>query len=138
MFYHSSYHLMNYKTISRIAVSLILVLLVSSFTFDVPAKKFSPVGSWEYSVPGVAEGYETGTMIISEDGEDYKVTMQLNEYFKTDAEKVVYKNKALSFSVWVETEEIKISGTFEGETFTGKVSYSEGDFDLKAVRKTAE
>lgn len=129
---------MNYKTISRLVVSMILLIVVSSFTFDAPAKKFSPVGSWEYSVPGVPEGYETGTMIIAEDGSGYKVTMQLNEYFKAEAEKVVYEKKVLSFSIWVESEEIEISGTFEDDTFMGKVSFSEGDFDLKAVRKAAE
>jgi hypothetical protein len=129
---------MNYKIVSRGALTLLLVVLVSSFTFDSPAKKFSPVGSWDYSVPGVQPGYETGTMIIAGDGKDYKITMVLNEYFKTDAEKVVYNNKKLSLSVWVETEEVLISGTFDGDNFSGKLSYFEGEFDLKAVRKAAE
>jgi hypothetical protein len=129
---------MNYKNISKAVVSLFLVVLISSFTFDAPAMKYSPVGSWEYSVPGIQAGYEAGTMTISEDGKSYKVTMQLNEYFKVDAEKVVYKKKTLSFSVLVETEEVLVSGTFDGDKFTAKLSYSEGDFDLTALRKTAE
>jgi hypothetical protein len=129
---------MNYKNISNAVVSLFLVVLISSFTFDAPAMKYSPVGSWEYSVPGIQAGYEAGTMTISEDGKSYKVTMQLNEYFKVDAEKVVYKKKTLSFSVLVETEEVLVSGTFDGDKFTAKLSYSEGDFDLTALRKTAE
>jgi len=129
---------MNNKNISKAVVSLFLVVLISSFTFDAPAMKYSPVGSWEYSVPGIQAGYEAGTMTISEDGKSYKVTMQLNEYFKVDAEKVVYKKKTLSFSVLVETEEVLVSGTFDGDKFTAKLSYSEGDFDLTALRKTAE
>ena len=129
---------MNYRNISNAVVSLFLVVLISSFTFDAPAMKYSPVGSWEYSVPGIQAGYEAGTMTISEDGKTYKVTMQLNEYFKVDAEKVVYKKKTLSFSVLVETEEVLVSGTFDGDKFTAKLSYSEGDFDLTALRKTAE
>jgi hypothetical protein len=129
---------MNYRNISNAVVSLFLVVLISSFTFDAPAMKYSPVGSWEYSVPGIQEGYEAGTMTISEDGKSYKVTMQLNEYFKVDAEKVVYKKKTLSFSVLVETEEVLVSGTFDGDKFTAKLSCSEGDFDLTALRKTAE
>ncbi len=126
---------MNHKTISRGVFALLLVVLVSSFTFDSPAKKFSPVGNWEYSVPGVEPGYETGTMIITQEGKKYKVSMELNEYFKVDAEKVVYKKNDLSFSVWVETEEILVSGTFDGDKFTAKLSYSEGGFDLTAIRK---
>ena len=129
---------MNYQNISKAVVCLFLVVLISSFTFDAPAMKYSPVGSWEYSVPGIQAGYEAGTMTISEDGKSYKVTMQLNEYFKVDAEKVVYKKKTLSFSVLVETEEVLVSGTFDGDKFTAKLSYSEGDFDLTALRKTAE
>lgn len=129
---------MKYKTVFRGLIFMVLVILASSFTFDIPAKKYSPVGSWEYSVPGVQVGYESGTMIIAEDGKDYKVSLQLNEYFKVNAENVVYKKKNLSFSVYVETEEILISGTFEGDEFSAKLSYSEGDFDLIAVRKLAE
>ncbi len=129
---------MNYKVDARVVLSLFLVVLISSFTFDAPVMKYSPVGSWEYSVPGVQAGYEAGTMTVIEDGKGYKVTLQLNEYFKVDAEKVVYKRKTLSFSVRVETEEILVSGTFDGDKFTAKLSYSEGDFDLTALRKTKE
>jgi hypothetical protein len=128
---------MNYKTASRGGLILLLALLVSSFTFDSPAKKYSPLGTWDYAVPGVQPGYETGKMVITADGKEFKVTMVLNEYFKVDAEKVVYKRKSLSFSIWVESEEILISGSFEGDNFTANLSYFEGDFDLSAVRKAA-
>ena len=125
---------MKRKTVSRGLVFMLLIILVSSFTFDSPIKRFTPVGSWEYSVPGVQAGYETGTMIIAEDGKEYKVTMQLNEYFKVDAENVVYKKKDLSFSIYVETEEILVSGTFDGDEFKGSLSYFQGDFDITAKR----
>jgi len=126
---------MEGKIIFRGLIFVVLLILVSSFTFNMPVKKFSPVGSWEYSVPGVQLGYESGTMIITEDGKDYKVSLQLNEYFKAEAENVIYKRKNLSFSVYVESEEIFISGSFEAGKFSAKLSYSEGDFDLIAVRK---
>ena len=117
---------------------MIILIMVSSFTIDAPVKKYSPVGSWDYSVPGVGEGYESGTMLISEDGKEYKVTLQLNEYSKVVSEKVVYKKKEISFTIYVETEEILVTGTFDGEIFTAKLSYSEGEFDLSAVRRAAE
>jgi hypothetical protein len=129
---------MNFKNVFMGALAILLVVLVSSFSVDAPAKKYSPVGSWEYSVPGVQPGYETGTMIIAQEGKDFKITMVLNEYFKTEAEKVVYNRKMLSFSVWVETEEVLVSGSFDGDQFTGKLSYFEGDFDLTAMRKAGE
>jgi len=129
---------MGSKTIFRGLIFVVLLILVSSFTFNFPVKKFTPVGSWEYSVPGVQLGYEPGTMIITEDGKDYRVSLQLNEYFKTEAENVVYKRKDLSFSVYVESEEILISGSFKADKFSAKLSYSEGEFDLVAVRKHVE
>jgi len=129
---------MVYKTVLRGAVSLVLLILVSSFGIDTPVKRYTPVGIWEYSVPGVQAGYESGTMIISEDGKDYKVTMQLNEYSKVVAEQVNYKKKEMSFTIYVETEEIMVTGTFDGDKFTAKLSYSEGDFTLSAIRKQAE
>jgi hypothetical protein len=129
---------MNDKNVVRVVLSLFLVVIMSSSTFDVPVLKYSPVGSWEYSVPGVQAGYEAGTMTIIEEGKGYKVTLQLNEYFKADAEKVIYKKKNLSFSILVENEEILVSGTFDGDRFTAKLSYSEGEFDLTALRKAAE
>ena len=126
---------MIYKSFLRGVVSVIVLIMVSSFTFDAPVRKYSPVGSWDYSVPGVGEGYESGIMLISEDGKEYKVTLQLNEYSKIVAEKVVYKKKEISYTIYVETEEILISGTFDGDNFSGKLSYFEGDFDITANRK---
>jgi len=125
---------MNYRKISSISLALLLFMLLSSFTGEAPVKRFSPEGSWEYSVPGVQPGYETGTMIVAKDGKEYKVTMALNEYYQVAAEKVVYKKKQLSFSVWVETEEILVSGMFDEDRFAGKIQYSEGEYNLTAVR----
>ena len=125
------------RTISRSLFALLLVVLVSSFTSHAPAKKFSPAGSWDYTVEGVPAGYETGTMIIVKNGKNYGVTMALNEYYKTEAERVAYKKKDLSFIIWVESEEVSISGTFDGDTFTGTVSLSQGDFEMIA-RRNAE
>ena len=125
---------MKTRTIFSSFLALMLFVTVSSFTTETPAKKFTPVGTWEYSVVGVPPEYETGKMIVTEEESSMKVTMSLNEYVKAEGEKVIYKNKSLSFIVWVESEEITISGTFDGDQFTGTVSYSEGDFDFTASR----
>jgi hypothetical protein len=125
---------MRYKFVLRGVLAMILLIMVSSFAFDAPVIRYTPVGSWEYSVPGVQAGYESGTMTIAEDGKEYKVTMQLNEYFKADAESVVYKKKDIIFTIYVETEEILVSGSFEGDEFKGSISYSEGDFTITATR----
>jgi hypothetical protein len=129
---------MNPKSIAGILLSLVFLTLTSSFATESSVKKSSPVGSWTYSVPGVPEGYETGTMIISEEGKVLKVTLKLNDYYSVEAEKIVYQKKDLSFSVWVESEEILIAGTFDKDTFKAIVSYFEGDFELTATRVPSE
>ena len=129
---------MNFKTFSKGLLALLFVVMASSFTFDSPTAKYSPEGTWDYSVPGVQPGYENGQMVIVKDGKSFKITMVLNEYSKVDAEKVVYKKKDLSFSVWIETEEITVKGSFEEDTFKGTLSYFEGDFKITAERKAAE
>jgi hypothetical protein len=127
---------MNYTNASRVMITLLLVVLASSFTVEPPAKKFTPVGTWEYSIPGVQPGYEKGSMIIAEDDKNYKVSMELNEYYQTDAENIIYKKKKISFSFFVETEEILVTGTFDGDDFSGSLSYFEGDFKITAKRNT--
>lgn len=129
---------MNFKSIAGTLVCLVILTLTSSFAPESSVKKFSPAGSWTYSVPGVPEGYETGTMIISETGKVLKVTLQLNEYYSVEAEKIVYNKKNLSFSVWVESEEVMIAGTFEENTFKAILSYFEGEFEMTATRIPSE
>jgi hypothetical protein len=46
----------------------------------------------------------------------------------------VYKKNSISFSVYVENEEVKVNGNFEGDDFSGRLSYFEGDFDITAKR----
>ncbi|MEN8204354.1 MAG: hypothetical protein ABFS28_17295 [Bacteroidota bacterium] len=125
---------MNSITISRSLVAMLFVVLASSFSYNAPANKFSPVGTWEYSIEGVPEGYDTGSMIIVKNGKNYGVIMALNEYYKIEGESVEYKKKNLSFIVWVESEEVSVSGTFDRDKFTGMVSLSQGDFEVIATR----
>lgn len=125
---------MKHLQVFKVLIALMLVVLASSFITEAPAKRFTPVGTWDYSVPGVQPGYEKGSMVITKDGKEYKVTMVLNEYYKTEAEQVVYKKKTISFSIEVESEEILVSGTFDGDDFKGSLSYFEGDFAITAKR----
>ena len=129
---------MNSKTIARSLVALFLVVFVSSFTHEAPAKKFTPVGTWDYAIDGVPEEYESGKMIIEKIDKSLKVTMAINEYYKSEGEKVSYKKKCLSFILWVESEEVTVSGTFDKDQFDGMVSLSEGDFEITATRVAEE
>ncbi len=129
---------MTQRSVFRSLTALLLVIVIASFSDASPAKKFSPVGTWEYSVPDVPEGYQNGNMIIVRLKDGYGITVGINEYSKVEAENVVYKKKSLTFTLYVEYEEIDISGIFDKDTFTGTLSFSQGQSEITAVRKEKE
>ena len=129
---------MTKKNVFRSVAALMLVILVASFTSASPAKRFSPVGTWEYSIQDVPPEYQNGIMIITKNKDGYGISMGAGEDYMLEADNVVYKKKTLKFTLYVEYETVTTSGTFDKDTFTGTVSLSEGDFDMKADRKAKE
>ncbi len=125
---------MKLRTIARVTPVLVAFMLITSFTNGPAAMKYSPAGTWDYTVPGVQSGYEKGQMIIVEEEDGLGVTIALNEYYKVEGEEVEYAKKELKFAVFLENERIDISGKFKRDEFKGKVSYFEGDFEMNAVR----
>jgi hypothetical protein len=115
-------------------VTLAMVLLMSLDLQGTPPAKYSPAGAWEYIVPGVPEGYDRGVMIITESEDGLAIEIGPSKDYLVKAEKVEYSNKQLSFIVYVEYEEVKISGEFKDENFEGTVSYVEGVFDINASK----
>jgi len=117
--------------------SIMAISMLSIITYAAkgePVVKYSPVGTWEYSVPGVPEGYDTGIMVITENEDGLVVEVGSSREYLMKAEKVEFDNTKLSFVVYVEYEEIRISGEFDKEKFAGKVSYVEGEFDMTATK----
>lgn len=129
---------MDMKRITGGLAGLMLALLLASFTGISSPAKFSPVGTWEYSVPGVPEGYDRGVMVITEGEEGLMVSIGPSQDYLAPAQDVEYKNKKLSFKVIVEYEEVVIDGAFEEDQFSGTVSYVEGVFDITANRQVEE
>lgn len=129
---------MSLKIIARSMGSLMLVFLLASFTgISIPAK-FSPVGTWEYNVPGVPQGYDRGVMVITEGEEGMVVSIGPGQDYLTPTQDVEYKKNTLSFKVIVEYEEVVIDGEFDKDQFTGTISYVEGVFDITANRVVEE
>jgi hypothetical protein len=118
----------------RSIMVLSMLAIANLSTHSAPAAKFSPVGTWEYNVPGVPEGYDKGVMVITENEGGFVVEVGPSKEYLMKAEKVEYSKQKLSFVVYVEYEEVKISGEFDKDKFEGLVSYVEGDFDMSAMK----
>ena len=117
-----------------LCIFLLIFLVASSFGKSHGPERFTPVGTWEYSVPGVEAGYEKGSMVIEKENREYRITMHLNEYSRSLAENVVYRKKSISFTLVVEGEEIRVQGRFDGDDFEGTITYTAGEFSISAKR----
>ena len=129
---------MKTKKVFENVILVGLFLVVVSFSTEPTAKRFDPTGTWEFSAPAAPEGYTVGEFIIGKEGKSYSVVFALDEYYQVNASEVVYKKESLEFQLYLESYLVKISGTFEDETFTGTASYAEGVIDVTAVRKKEE
>jgi hypothetical protein len=125
---------MKQKTLLSGILALTTIMLLTSTAFGVPPVKYSPSGTWEYALPGVPDEYSAGWMVVAEAEEGIVVSIGPSTDYMVEAEYVEYSKKELKFKIYVENEEVNISGTFKGDEFTGTVSYVEGVFDLTARR----
>jgi hypothetical protein len=114
--------------------ALVLIFLATSTCIGSPWGTYDPVGTWVYSAPGVPEEYTNGEMVIAEGENGYLVIVALDEYNRLEAEEVKIEDTFLKFTLYVESELVTVSGNFDGDTFTGTVSYSDGIFDFSATR----
>ena len=114
---------------------LMLVVLAASFTSVNAQKKVDPVGTWTYEADQAPYEYSSGDIVVSKEGKDLNVEIQLGEYYKIKGEKVVYDKNVLSFDVYIEGESVTIKATMAKESFEGKASYSDGTIPITGKKK---
>lgn len=121
--------------ISTIIVSFVLMGFAKKETHLL--NNLDLIGTWEYFVPDTAYEYQEGLIIF-----EY-VDGKLSGYImvgenKTDIEDIIVKDKNVTFNLFLEGEEISLKLEFKDNTFSGVVSYSEGELDISGKRKTKE
>ncbi len=114
---------------------LMLVMLAASFTSVNAQKKVDPVGTWTYQADDAPYEYSTGDIVVSKEGKEYVVEIQLGEYYKVKATGVNYEKNVLSFKVYIEDETVSIQATMEKEEFEGEASYSDGTIPVTGKKK---
>lgn len=115
-------------------ISFSLILLFTFMSGETSGKAYTPVGTWEYMASGVPAEYQYGKILITQEGKEYGVTIAFSEYYKVEGQNVVYDKKSIKFSIYVEGEEVKLAGTFDGDSFTGTATLSGGVYELSAKR----
>ncbi len=125
---------MNKK--STFLLSFILILgLISIIALSATVK--DPVGKWKFTAPGAPYGYDQGLIEIVKDLDEYKATLSFTGMeYKFELEKVKYVDEKLSFSLYLEGEDIYVLMSFsEDDKLSGKALYSQGEVALYATRE---
>lgn len=126
---------MKSRIITLLVISLLAVVTVNG---QGNSKKNNPVGSWKFEAPYAPEGYTSGTIVIGQADQKPTATMSFTgSEYKLPGEKVVIAKDSLSFAIFLEGQDIKVSLKIETDSkMTGKAVYSEGVVPLTLTKNT--
>jgi hypothetical protein len=104
------------------------------------ASKTDPSGTWKFEAPSAGEGYDSGTILVGMAEKKYTATIIFTgSEYKIAGEKVKFEKEILTFSIYLEGEEIGTTLKMEtGTKMTGKAVYSGGEVPItltKSVEK---
>ncbi len=124
------------KRVTILAVFLFALIAIS--TAQTTKAKVDPVGSWKFDAPYAPEGYTTGTIVIGLAENKHSATMSFTgSEYKLTGENVKVENDSVSFSVFLEGQDIKV--TLKGDAdakLIGKAVYTEGEVPLTLTKTT--
>jgi len=98
-----------------------------------------PIGTWKFEAPYAPEGYTSGTIVVGMAENKYNSTMVFTgSDYKLTGEKVKFEKDTVSFTIYIEGEDINVTLKMEnGTKMAGKAVYSEGEVPL-TMTKTVE
>jgi hypothetical protein len=123
----------------KAAILLMFLFAVITVSSGQTTKKVDPVGSWKFDAPYAPEGYTSGTIVIGLVEKKHTATMSFTgSEYKLTGENVKIENDSVSFSVFLEGQDIKVSlkGDVD-EKMVGKAVYSEGEVPLSLTKNAA-
>ena len=124
---------MTNKILKVLVISFLSVIAVNGQN---STKKTNPVGTWKFEAPYAPEGYTSGTIAVGLDEQIYSTTMVFSgSEYKLTGEKVKVANDSVSFSIYLEGQDIKVMLKIENETtMSGKAVYTEGEVPLTLTK----
>jgi len=124
------------KKITFLVMFLFVVTAITSA--QNATAKVDPIGTWKFEAPYAPEGYTTGTIVIAKAEQKHTATMSFaGSDYKLTGENVRIENDTVSFSVYLEGQDIKV--TLKGDSnskLVGKAVYSEGEVPLTLTKNT--
>jgi hypothetical protein len=128
---------MKNRILTTIVILFISVIAVSAQS----AGKKNPMGTWKFAAPYAPEGYNAGVIVFDKADQKNTATMSFGgSEYKMNGENLKFKNDSISYSIFLEGQDIKVLLKLESDTnMTGKAIYSEGEVPLslsKVIAKT--
>ena len=113
---------------------LIVVVVLSSFQLTDEVKNKALIGEWIYQVNDAPYGYEKGSLIFSEK-EGQTICIIKLEAGELTVSNLKIENDKITFTTFVEGNEVKAELNREKNKLTGKVDSPEGPKTLTAEKK---
>ncbi len=122
------------RTISSLAVFMLLFVSMSFTTSEAAfgVKKF--VGVWEYEAPNAPYGYQNGVIHLTKEKKTLKGTVSIGSN-SSDLKEIETNKKQLTGVVYVEGESVKLELNFDKDTFEGVAMSSQGSIPMTGKRK---
>ncbi len=123
----------------KATVLLMFLLAVITVSSGQTTKKIDPVGTWKFDAPYAPEGYTSGTIVIGLVEKKHTATMSFaGSEYKLNGENVLVENDTVSFSIFIEGQDIKVSLKGDADAkLVGKAVYSEGEVPLTLTKNPA-
>lgn len=126
---------MKRKTLTLLAILLLTVIAVNG---QDNSKKNNPVGTWKFDAPYAPEGYTSGVIVVGFEKQKHTASMSFaGSDYKIPGENVKSSSDSLIFSVFVESQDVRVLLKVENEArMSGKAIYSEGEVPLTLTKST--
>lgn len=124
----------------KIKTLLALTMIVVLASCASNKNAWTPVGTWEYTVSDTPNGDTFGTIIITEEDGSRVGKFRSPEYGDTDITDFnIDEDNLLTGKFYLAGMDMGISGTFEGETFSGTIDAGyNGSFPIVANRQVGQ
>lgn len=123
---------MKNKFLSILVISILTILTVNG---QDNSKKMNPIGSWNFEAPYSPEGYNSGTILVGSDSTTMSFAGNENKLY---GDKVKISNDSVSFSLYLEGEDIRVMLKMESDTsMSGKAVYSQGEVPITLKKAVA-
>ena len=119
--------------IQRAMILIITILFTNGCASSRKAVDIS-IGTWDYEVVLSPEQVLHGWLVISRDGENYTGTIN-SEEGSLQLEGLTIEDGKMKCSFFYEGMDVVLTGVFERNTFTGKVTADYEDYPVTADKR---